>query len=224
MPWTPSGDTKPIWRIDRKLNSLFLTGFVADSIKVVVDYNEGYFGKAMAESKEGREQLKQAWQRIVTTWGSSQSQIPFSRDIITAAATSLSFGLDENTNPADGGRLLLSFVAYLKFVLDEETYNKYVPPELTEEAKDAKAESFGKPVWDFNYPESSFFVTERNLIGSSTSRNEPGDKVFVALGSTYPFILRPTENHFLLKGFSYVHGIMHGELLADAKQEIFEIR
>lgn len=224
MPWKPSGDTKPVWRVDRKTNVLSLKGFVVDSIKVAVPYNEGYFGKAMADSKEGREQLKQAWQEIVTIWGSSQSKIPFSRDILTAAATSLSYGLDENASAADEGRLLLNFLAYLKSVLDKETYNKYVPPELTEESKEAKAESFGKPVWDFEYPESSFFVTERNLIGSSTSRNKPGDKVWIALGSTYPLILRPTENQFLLKGFSYVHGIMQGELLPDSKQEVFEIR
>lgn len=224
MPWSPSGDTKAVWNINHELNVLSLAGFIVDSIKAVEPYNQSYFGKAMAESENGRDQLKKAWQRIMTTWGNTQSQVPFGRDIITAAATSLSFGLDESCEPAEYSYFLVNFVAYLNAVLDEETYSKYIPPELTDEAKNAKAEAFGKPVWDFVYPESSFFITEHNFIGCSISRNEVGDKVWIPLGSTYPLILRPVENQFRLKGFSYVHGVMHGELLQDSKPQFVEIR
>jgi hypothetical protein len=211
LPWKPAGETKPIWNIDKKLNTLSLSGFVVDTIKYVESYNESIFGNAMTKSDEGRNVLKQVWQRILKTVKNSQSQVSFSTSVLTAAATSFSFGLDENSNPADERRLLHNFVAYLKFALDEETYNKYIPPDVSEESKHADGHAFGKPVWDFKYPESSFFITEGRLTGCSISATRPGDMVCVALGSTYPFILRPDGDHFLIRGYAYVHGIMHGE-------------
>ena len=131
--------------------------------------------------------------------------------MLTAAAISFSFGLDENSNPADERYLLHNFVAYLKLALDEETYNKYIPPDVSEKSKHADGHAFGKPVWDFKYPESSFFITEGGLTGCSISTTRPGDMVYVALGSTYPFTLRPDGDQFLIRGYAYVHGIMHGE-------------
>lgn len=85
----------------------------------------------MINSGEGRNKLKQIWQRILRTLEKSQPNVSFSTGILTAAATSFSFRLDENTNPADERYLLYNSVAYLTVVLDEEIYNKYIPLELS---------------------------------------------------------------------------------------------
>ena len=223
LPWKPVGDTKPIWNIDKKSNILSLSGFVVGPIKFAESYNERIFSNAWSNSDEDRNALKQVWQRILKTIENSQSQIPFSIGILTAAATSFSFGLDENTNPADERHLLYSFVAYLKAALDEETYDKYISPDLSEESKHADGDVFGKPVWDFKYPESSFFITKDKVIGCAIATTRPGDLVCVAFGSTYPFILRPDGDHFLIRGYSYVHGIMHGEQQSFETQ-VFKIR
>ena len=135
LPWEPAGGTKPIWNIDKTMNVLFLSGFVIDPIKYVESYNESIFGNALIKSDGGRNELKQVWQRILTTMEKSQSQIPFSASMLTAAATSFSFGLDEKSDPANERHLLHKFVAYLKLALDEETYNKYIPPDVSEESK-----------------------------------------------------------------------------------------
>ena len=74
LPWKPAGETKPIWNTDKKLNVLSLSGFVVDPIKYVESYNESFFGNAMTKSDEGRNVLKQVWQRILKTVGNSQSQ------------------------------------------------------------------------------------------------------------------------------------------------------
>ena len=134
LPWKPAGETKPIWNIDKKLNILSLSGFVVDPIKFVESYDESFFGNAMTKSDGGRNALKQVWQRILKTMN-NQSQIPFSTSVLTAAATSFSFGLDEESNPADERRLMHNFVAYLKIALDEETYNKHIPSDTSEESK-----------------------------------------------------------------------------------------
>ena len=89
-------------------------------------------------------------------------------------------------------------------------------------SKLADGNAFGKPVWDFKYPESSFFITEGGLTGCSISTTRPGDMICVALGSTYPFILRPDGDHFLLRGYAYVHGIMHGER-RNSEGQVFRI-
>lgn len=131
--------------------------------------------------------------------------------------------MDENTDPADERYLVRNFVAYLKIVLDEEAFSKYIPPELSEESKHANGHAFGKPVWDFKYPESTFFITENGLTGCTVSAVRQGDLVCVALGSTYPFILRPDGNEFLMRGYTYVHGLMHGEQ-QNSERQVFRIR
>jgi hypothetical protein len=222
LPWKPAGETKPIWNIDKKLNVLSLSGFVVDPIKFTEPYNESFFGNAMIDSDEGRNVLEQVWQRILKTLEDSQSQIPFSISVLTAAATSFSFGLNEKSKPGDERLLIHNFVAYLKIVLDEETYNKYIPPDVSEESKDGDGHAFGKPVWDFKYPESSFFITEGRLLGCSISTTRPGDLVCIALGSTFPFVLRPDGDHFLIRGYAFVHEIMHGEQ-RDLEGQVFKV-
>jgi hypothetical protein len=223
LPWKPAGERKPIWNIDEQLNILSLHGFVVEPIKHVELYNESIFGNAMAQSDEGRDMLKRVWRAILETVKNSQLQLPFRTSVLTAVATSFSFGLDENSNPADERRLLHNFVAFLNFALDEETYKKYIPLHLTEESKHADGHAFGKPVWDFTYPESSFFITEGGLTGCSISTTKPGDVVCVAFGSTYPFVLRPDDEHFLIRGYAYVHGIMNGER-RNSEGQVFKIR
>jgi len=82
--------------------------------------------------------------------------------------------------------------------------------------------AFGKPVWDFQYPESSFFITKGGLIGCSVSVASPDDVVCAALGSTYPSVLRPTGDCYGMRGYAYVHGIMSGER-RDSQRIAFKI-
>ena len=222
LPWKPAGETTPIWNIDNQLNIISLTGFTVDRISSVEPYSESFFGNAIIESEKGRNMLRQTWQRILKTVEKSQSQMPLDTGILTALATSFSFGLDENTDPADGRYLLLNFVAYLNIVLDEETYNRYIPSDLSERSKSASGYIFGKPVWDFDYPESNFFITENRFFGCTVSKTRPGDLVGVALGSTYPFVLRPDGDEFFMRGYAYVSGLMHGER-QESERRIFRI-
>ena len=222
LPWKPAGGTNPIWNIDKEMNVLSLTGFIVDLICFVEPYSEKFFGNTIIESDAGRTMLRQVWQRILKTVEESQSQTPFNTSIFTALATSFSFRLDENTDPADECYLLHNFVAYLKIVLDEETYNKYIPSDLSESSKLADGHAFGKPVWDFDYPESNFFTTKNQFFGCTISTTRPGDLVCVALGSTYPFILRPDCDEFLMRSYAYVSGLMHGEQ-QNSERQIFRI-
>ena len=211
LPWRPAGETKPSWNIDKKLNVISLNGFVVDRVRFCDSYYESFFGNAMIESYEGKRKLTQAWQSILKTVETSEQQLPFNTRILTAAATSFSFGLDEGSDPADERYLLRNFVAYLDIVLDKETFDKYIPSDLSEESKHGNGHAFGKPVWDFEYPESNCFVTEDGLFGCTVSTVRQGDLVCVALGSTYPFILRPDDNEFRIRGYAYVHALMRGE-------------
>lgn len=223
LPWKPAGETTPIWSIDKKLNIVSLTGFVVDLINFVEPYSEKFFGNTIIESDIGRNMLRHVWQRILKTVEKSHSQIPFNTGIFTALATSFSFGLDENTDPADERYLVHNFVAYLKIVLDDETCNRYIPSDLSEKSKLADGHAFGKPVWDFDYPESNFFITKNRFFGCTISTTRPGDLVCVALGSTYPFILRPDGDEFLMRGYAYVCGLMNGEQQSSERQ-VFRIR
>jgi hypothetical protein len=222
LPWSPAGETSPIWSIDKELNILSLSGFIVGSIKFVEPYNESLFGNAMIMSDEGRKILKDVWRRILKTMRNSLLHIPFSADELTPAATSFSFGLNEKSNPEKEHLLVQRFVTYLKIALDEEMYNTYIPVDVSNDSKDANGQLFGKPVWDFKYPGSSFFITENKFMGCSISSTSPGDVVYVALGSTYPLVLRPDGDKFHIRGFAYVHGLMHAEK-KDLEVQVVEI-
>lgn len=211
LPWRPAGDTQPTWNIDKESSILSLSGFVVGPIKFVQPYNEMYFGNAMTESDEGRKALRGLWERILGAMRDSQLQLPFNASVLTAAATSFSFGLNEKSDPANEHLLMQRFVAYLKIALDEEIYNKYIPADISQDSEDADGRLFGKPVWDFAYPESSFFITEDKFMGCSISLNRPGDVVYVARGSTYPLVLRQDGEEYCIRGFAYVYGLMHAE-------------
>jgi len=222
LPWRPAGDTKPIWNIDKTSNVLSLSGYVIGPVEFVEPYNESIFGNALIDSHEGRKKLKEIWRRILETIENSYSQLPLGPNILTAAATSFSFGLNENSDPENKHLLTQRLVAYLKIVLNEDTYNKYIPKDVSEDSKDADGRLFGKPVWDFDYPESSFFITKNKFMGCSISSAKPGDVVYVAYGSTYPLVLRPDSENFRIRGFAYVHGLMHGEQ-KDSEVQVLKI-
>ena len=142
--------------------------------------------------------------------GGGKSQSPLPASIFTAAATSFSFGLFEKCNLAEDAYLADNFAAYLKIVL-EEKFPEHVSQDVDEASHDADGYAFGKLVWDFEYPEASVFVTDDRLVGCCTSVVGPGDIVFVPLGCTYPLVLQPEGDHFLIRGYSYTHGVMRGE-------------
>lgn len=60
----------------------------------------------------------------------------------------------------------------------------------------------------------SLFTTEEGHIGLAPAAAKLGDRVCVLLGSSAPFILRPTrDKQYEVVGHCYTHGIMGGEAL-----------
>ncbi|KAM4060354.1 HET-domain-containing protein [Hirsutella rhossiliensis] len=223
LPWKPAGESKPIWNIDKELNVLSLHGFVIGSIRSAETYNESCFGNAMIDSNKGKNELNNLWRRILSTLSSGRPGVPFTASVLAATATSLAFGLDEASDPCAEQILTHNFIAYLKLVLDEETYNKFIPLEVSKKSAQVDGHIFGKPVWDFKYPDSSIFITDGGLVGCCICTTMPGDVVFVAFGSIYPFVLRPSGRHYLLRGYAFVHGAMHGEQ-CPSKGRVLKIR
>ena len=62
------------------------------------------------------------------------------------------------------------------------------------------------------------FITDSGYMGLTHRSNRVGDKVYVLFGGDMPFVLRPKNKHFLFRGEAYVHGIMDGEALTNARQ------
>ena len=211
LPWKPAGHTTALWSIDKASNILSLEGYILDSIQCVNSYRESFFGDALLSSIEGREQLHRVWQGLLKTLEESQPKLPLNVDLLSAAASSFSFGLNAHTEPAEEQYLLHNFVAYLNLILDKDTYDRYIPSQLQKESRHADGHEFGKPVWDFEYPTSGFFITGRGFVGCTISTVGQGDIVFIPLASTYPLVLRPDGPDFRIRGYTFVHGVMQGE-------------
>jgi hypothetical protein len=73
----------------------------------------------------------------------------------------------------------------------------------------------------------SLFVTEKGYIGLGPAKIQNGDMVCIIYGCSVPLILRAQNDHHILVGEAYVHGIMDGEvidLFLDGKVEEREFR
>ncbi|KAH8714833.1 heterokaryon incompatibility protein-domain-containing protein [Phaeosphaeriaceae sp. PMI808] len=222
MLWKPAGDTEPTWSIDKSANVLSLSGFVVDVIKHAESYNQLDFANGTIESEEGKAKLKNMWIQILHTFGASLGNVlPLAKSFLTAVAVSISFGLNRKINPSEKLELLQNFVAYLAIVLvdDQATLTTYISSELLEESKSADGPLL--------YPESSIFITKGEFVGCAIATIQPGDEVFIALGSTYPMVLRPNSiserKKYVIRGFAYVDGVMDGEL-AGSSSTTFQIQ
>jgi hypothetical protein len=227
LPWKPAGSSTPKFRIDKELNVLHISGFVIDTIESASSYNERYFGTATLQKDEGRSELQRAWLKILEILAANQQppSLLISRKLLAAAATALSFGLDAEANPAESQHLLDNFIAYLSLILPPELYSQYIPSEVSESAATSgNGDAFGKPVWDFAYPDSGFFVTSAGMVGCSVCIPQKGDLVIATLGSTYPFIVRPRLDGagFGMKGYAYVDGVMNSERVGSLDITTFE--
>ena len=217
LPWRPAWNTTSRWSVEAESNILNMEGCIFDSIQLADSYQESFFGNALLKSDEGRQRLRQIWQRLLKTMEALHSQVPLAVDLLTAAASSFSFGLDSNTEPADERFFLKTFVAYLNLILEKDIYDKYIPSHLQEESRFANGHEFGKPVWDFEYPISGFFITGKGYVGCTISTVMPGDVVFI------PLVLRPDGSDFRIRGYTFVHGLMHGEQ-RNAERKMIRLR
>lgn len=57
------------------------------------------------------------------------------------------------------------------------------------------------------------FVTDDGYVGLGPGRMRKGDVVCVVYGAHWLFLLRPYGNQFLVVGYCYVDGMMHGEMV-----------
>ena len=117
----------------------------------------------MLESDIARRQVREFWETILIMVRDGESQMPVTASLLTAMATSFSFGLDEKCTPAEDGQLMSRFAAYLRIVL-EERFTEHIPQDIAQSSRHTDGYLFGKPVWDFEYPQSCFFVTEDGVI------------------------------------------------------------
>ena len=210
VPWKAAGDSLPSWSIDKKSNVLALSGYIIDSVQISETYKESYFGNTMVDSEQGKLELEDIWQRVLKTMA-TVFPTPFESEVLISAASSLSYGIDQKCNPADENVLYRNFVAYLKIVLDEKIFHSYISETIFDECKDGDGSVFGKPVWDFEYPPASLFITENKIIGCAIATTQPGDIVFAPLGCSYPLVLRADDSGYRVRGFCFVHGYMLGE-------------
>ena len=98
------------------------------------------FGTTKLNSEEGQAELKVIWKGMLEAIEkglSPSTPVPLSKSVLNAAASAFSFGLNEKSLPADETLLLHRFVAYLKIVLEELVFQKYIPSDLAEESASA---------------------------------------------------------------------------------------
>ena len=87
----------------------------------VESYKQLNFANSTIDSVEGKTKLRNLWTQNLQTFAISLNvNLPLTRSFLTAAAVSLSFGLNHKINPCEQLELLHSFVAYLTIVLADD--------------------------------------------------------------------------------------------------------
>ena len=71
-----------------------------------------------------------------------------------------------------------------------------------------------------------FFTTTGRYMGLAPAKAQDGDKICILLGGQVPYVLREQDEHYVLIGECYFHGIMKGEALQGTESDLqdFEIR
>jgi hypothetical protein len=74
-----------------------------------------------------------------------------------------------------------------------------------------------KKILNFSAPLWKLFMTSQGHLGNGYLSIEAGDQIWVLVGASVPFVLRPLDGgKYRLMGEAYVHGIMHGEAVSDS--------
>lgn len=90
------------------------------------------------------------------------------------------------------------------------------PISYSQPEDDLYAESLHRRCYD-----RRFFTTSEGRIGLGPESIRPGDMITVLYESTLPVALRPVEQHFLLAGSCYVHGLDVEDFAEGAQDERF---
>ncbi|EGX95390.1 ankyrin repeat and SAM domain containing protein 6 [Cordyceps militaris CM01] len=222
MPWRPAGGSEARWTVDRDNYILSLEGFYLGAVQAAEPYYETVFRGGGQSSH-----VAETWQRLLDLLAATGTgELPLSEDTLVACATSFCYGQDETCQPAEEATLARNFVVYLKSVLHHDDFAKYIGSAFSDPKEEGHDTVFGKPVWDFEYPESSFFILddESRSPGCCIAPVAPRDVVFVPLGCTYPLVLRANgDGRFRIRGYCFVHGAMRGERQTSATSSMSEV-
>jgi hypothetical protein len=71
--------------------------------------------------------------------------------------------------------------------------------------------------WDVHHT-TKFFVTESGYMGRACMNVKEDDVIILLLGGEAPFVLRQDGDNYRFIGEAYVHGIMDGEALIEARR------
>lgn len=64
------------------------------------------------------------------------------------------------------------------------------------------------------------FLSQRGYVGLGPANMQPGGIIYVLLGATIPYILKPSRSScFTFVGEAYCDGVMDGEIMENAPQE-----
>jgi hypothetical protein len=70
----------------------------------------------------------------------------------------------------------------------------------------------------------NFFISPEGYVGLAHSRARHSDQICILPGASVPFILRREDDHYLLVGEAYVHGLMKGEAIKLLQNEKVEVK
>jgi hypothetical protein len=69
-----------------------------------------------------------------------------------------------------------------------------------------------------------YFVSASGYIGLVPDAAQEGDMMCIFMGGMTPFVIRPAGENYKLIGARYVHGIMHGEAVAEFEKNSQEVQ
>jgi hypothetical protein len=110
---------------------------------------------------------------------------------------------------------------------NEDNYSTYNPDTgdvvIDQMLKETPSVSspFGNGIFDrdeimtMKLEDSHLFRTRNGYIGNSGSDVQAGDKICVLAWCSYPLVLRPIGEHFVIIEPCFVHGLMYGQVAED---------
>lgn len=96
------------------------------------------------------------------------------------------------------------------------------PPQIQCSKDDDIAENFHMDIGRAGYSRS-FYFTSDSQFGLAPMITQEGDEVWLPMGATMPFVLRPlSKSVFRIIGQTYLHGLMHREAISSVSSSSFQ--
>jgi Heterokaryon incompatibility protein (HET) len=213
--WKACGSRAPLVTINQRENVLLVRGIRLDTITSCDELVLSNFGlNPLGKNDTDLQRVSSVWRDFLRP----TKRYNLDEKGLAAYAASLSCGIHYTDERGDEEVLRLYFVIFLEWLCGDLSPIPQYWRQLASKRLSETSEYDPLPTrrhWNRWIRNKKVFRTANGYVGTANISLRDGDQVCILFGGNVPYILRPENDHYLLIGEAYVHGVMDGEVIQE---------